>query len=65
MLNDMESRPTLTFTTTAQRFEVRRFSGREALNQLYQFEIDVTGPVLDLQQSLQQNAWPISPKAMS
>lgn len=56
MLNDMESRPTLTFTTTAQCFAVRQFSGHEALNQLYQFEIDVTGPVLDLQQSLQQPA---------
>ncbi|MGO3999566.1 type VI secretion system Vgr family protein [Pseudomonas fluorescens] len=56
MLNDMESRPTLTFTTTAQRFMVRRFSGREALNQLYQFEIDVAGPALELQQSLHQPA---------
>ncbi|WP_158248915.1 MULTISPECIES: type VI secretion system Vgr family protein [unclassified Pseudomonas] len=44
MHNDMESPFILTLTELALSFQVRQFSGREALNQVYRFDIEMRGP---------------------
>jgi type VI secretion system secreted protein VgrG len=41
---DMESPFILTLTELALSFQVRQFSGREALNQAYRFDIEMRGP---------------------
>ncbi|EXF96221.1 type IV secretion protein Rhs [Pseudomonas fluorescens HK44] len=44
MYIDMESPFILTLTELALSFQVQQFSGREALNQVYRFDIDMRGP---------------------
>ncbi|RON08023.1 hypothetical protein BK659_17455 [Pseudomonas brassicacearum] len=59
MRNDMESPFTLTLTEFASSFQVRQFSGREALNQVYRFDIEMLGPLpaMNLDQLLHQPAF--------
>jgi len=63
MHNDMESTPglspTLTLPKLALSFAVRQFKGHEALNQLYQLEIEFLGPApaIQLEQWLHQPAY--------
>ena len=63
MHNDMESppglSPTLTLPELALSFAVRQFKGHEALNQLYQLEIELLGPApaIRLEQWLHQPAY--------
>ncbi len=59
MHNDMESPFTLTLTEPALSFQVRQFSGREALNQVYRFDIEMLGPypAMNLDQLLHQPAF--------
>lgn len=63
MHNDMESplglSPTLTLPELALSFAVRQFKGHEALNQLYQLDIELLGPApaIRLEQWLHQPAY--------
>ncbi|APC18469.1 hypothetical protein BLL42_23150 [Pseudomonas frederiksbergensis] len=59
MRNDMESPFTLTLTELALSFQVRQFSGREALNQVYCFDIEMLGPqpAMSLDRLLHQPAF--------
>ncbi|MFJ2363557.1 type VI secretion system Vgr family protein [Pseudomonas sp. NPDC087697] len=59
MRNNMESPFTLTLTELALSFQVRQFSGREALNQIYRFDIEMLGPLpaMNLDQLLHQPAF--------
>ncbi|HCS41947.1 MAG TPA: type VI secretion system tip protein VgrG, partial [Pseudomonas sp.] len=56
MLNDKESPFTLTLLDDDLCFQVVQFSGHEALNQPYRFEVEVIGlpPAMSLDRLLQQ-----------
>lgn len=56
---DKESPPTLSLTGTPLSLPVRQLHGREALNQLYHFDIDLLAPLpaIALEQWLQQPAF--------
>ena len=59
MHNDKESPTTLTLLEDDLNFQVVRFSGHEALNQPYRFDIEVIGlaPALNLERLLHQPAF--------
>jgi type VI secretion system secreted protein VgrG len=59
MHNDKESPTTLTLLDDDLSFQVVRFSGQEALNQPYRFDIEVIGlaPALNLERLLHQPAF--------
>ncbi|MNF50509.1 hypothetical protein D3C84_318090 [compost metagenome] len=59
MHNDKESPFTLTLTELGLSFPVRQFSGHEALNQVYRFEVEMLGPIpaMALEHLLHQPAW--------